>query len=132
MISAWLNSTVNISRRPTNPARNPLNEPSYGAESSYPVIYQSLDVRIEYDTQAVQWTEGGVRVNPDLRTTYMFVDDTISENGQKINILDQDRVVVITTDNPYFLNKLYIIVAIVPEWDGMGNRSHSVCELQVH
>lgn len=84
MISAWLNSTVNVQRRPANPSRNALNEPNYGTEASYPIVYPNLDVRIEYDTQQFVFAEGGLRVNPEYRTTYMFVDDISSENGQEI------------------------------------------------
>lgn len=48
ILSAWLNTTIQVQRRPSNPARNSLNEPNYGAESSYPTIYSGIWCRIEY------------------------------------------------------------------------------------
>ena len=132
MLAPWLNSTVQVQRRSSNPSRNTLNEPNYGAESSWPMIYTNLAVRIEYEPEKMQWTPTGERVNPNPSDFFMYVDDTNPTDGTKTTVNIEDRVTILTADEPGIIGKLYIVTAVFSEWDSMGNRHHTIAQMQVH
>lgn len=132
MLSPWLNSSVTIQRRSSNPARNILNEPNYGVESTWPVIYTNLAVRIEYQPEKMEWTPLGERVNPNPSDFFMYVDDTNAPDGTKLSVNVEDRVTVTIADEPAIIGRLYIITAVFSEWDSMGNRHHTIAQMQVH
>lgn len=120
MLSAWLNAQVTIQRRAST-SRNVLNEPDYGPEPNYPVVYALADVRIEFEQQRMGFTEGGERVDPSR--VLMYIEDPV---------LEEDRVTVISTDDPTLQGELFLIRTVQPEWDAVGTLHHYLCELMVH
>jgi len=127
MIQPWLNLTVTVQRRPSNPARNSLNEPNYGAESGYPVVYTNMPTRIEYPGEKMQFTETGERVAlPEgVFGVEMFIDPSYT-------VLPEDRVTVTGSDDASLLNQRYIVMSVIPQWDSVGNMSHAIATLQIH
>lgn len=127
MISPWLNMTVKVQRRASS-SRNALNEPSYGAEANYPVIYASIPTRIEYPSMAMVFTETGERVTlPESATlgTQMFFEPNYTINPE-------DRITVLTSDDASIVGQLYIVMSVFPEWGAMGQVHHYIAEIQVH
>lgn len=124
MLIPWLNQTIQVQRR-TGTARNQLNEPDWGLESNYSVVYPAVPIRIEYVPEQVQWTLQGERVNPNQSQTFIFF-----EPQWLINI--QDRVTFLQSDDPVLINRLYIVIAVFSEWDSMGNTHHRVAQIAVH
>lgn len=126
MISPWLNMTVKVQRRgdPQLIGTNVLNEPSYGTDPNLPVAYASVDTRIEYDSYELLYTETGERVNPG-GGTWMIVEP-------EIILKSQDRVTVLTSDDPEVVGKVYIIKEVYSEWNTVGNVHHYIASLQVH
>lgn len=120
MMSAWLNATVTVQRR-IELSRNTLNEPVYGNESDYPVIYPDEYVRIEYESQSMQFTTAGERVDPTK--VLMYIENLVYE---------EDRVTVLTSDDPSQVGMLFLIKTVQPEWNAVGNVHHYLCELMVH
>lgn len=124
MLAPWLNMQVRVQRRPANPSRNALNEPAYGNESSYPIVYDMIWVRIEYVEEQMVFTETGERVKL-AGMTAMYVEPTYV-------LKPMDRVIVQTSDNPGLIGQLYLIQTVYSEWDSVGNVHHYVCDIQVH
>ena len=119
--------TVKVQRR-TATTRNALNEPNYGSEANYPVIYSSMWARIEYPDKNTEFNETGERVKLAQSVTsgvQMFFEPTYT-------ILEEDRITVLTSDNASLVNNLYLVMSVTPEWDGLGKVHHYVAELQVH
>lgn len=127
MITPWTNYTVKVQRRTTS-SRNALNEPDYGTEANYPVAYASISVRIEFPDQQTEFTETGERVKMPMSAISgvdMYVDPAYT-------IAVEDRVTILTCDDASLIGQLYLVLAVYPENDSMGNVHHYVCELQVH
>src|SRR5438309_601396 len=102
MLSAWLNTQVKVQRRASS-SRNSLNEPSYGAEGSYPVAYATLDVRIEFWDKTMEWTEVGERIVPNQ--LYMYVEPEYTINPE-------DRITIISSDATPIVGQLYLVTAV--------------------
>ena len=124
MISPWLNTQVSVQRRSSGIPRNPLNEPAYGKEATWTVVYNTIWVRIEYSPEATQYTQLGERVNAGSGT-FMYFEPTYV-------IFPQDRITVVGSDDVSLVNKLYIVLAYFNEWDSLGNKHHSVVQIQTH
>ena len=126
MLAPWLNITVKVQRRnaPSVVGMNALNEPNYGVDSSLPIVYADIWTRIEYNEFDLLYTETGERINPGAGT-YMFVDSDII-------LMPQDRVTILTSDNPDVVGAVYIIKEVYGEWDSVGNLHHRVAQLQIH
>lgn len=120
MMSAWLNATVKIQRR-VESSRNALNEPVYGTESGYPIIFNNEPVRIEYESQSMQFTSAGERVDPTR--VIMYVENLV---------LEEDRITVLTSDDPDQIGLLFLAKTVQPEWNAVGNVHHYLVELMVH
>ena len=104
MLSPWLNTTVKVQRR-SAASRNVLGEPDYGSESAYPSIYTSLDVRIEFWDEQMQFTEIGERVVPTKLQMYVEPDSTIQA---------EDRITILTLDAATIIGQLYIVTFGLP------------------
>lgn len=124
MLSPWLNMQVRVQRRPANPARNSLNEPAYGNESSYPVVYDMMWARIEYVEEQMVFTDTGERVKLSGQTALYVEADFL--------LKPMDRITIQTSDNPALIGQLYLIQTVYSEWNSMGNVHHYVCDIQVH
>jgi len=123
MLAPWLNLTVKIQRR-SGTSRNSLNEPDWGTDASLPIAYASVYCRIEYVDMQISYNEQGERVNLGAGT-YMFLEpETV--------VYPQDRVTILTADDPALINKLYLITAVFDEWNAVGNLHHHVCQLSIH
>lgn len=114
---------VRVQRRPASPIRNALNEPSYGNESGYPIVYDMIWTRIEYVDQTMVFTESGERVKLDATTVMYIEPDYI--------LKPMDRITVQTSDNPSLIGQLYLVHAVYSEWNAVGNVSHFIVEIQV-
>ena len=128
MLAPWLNYQVTVTRRAAVPARNSLNEPGYGAESSWPAVYTNLAVRIEYPDLQMEFTETGERIKlpqSSVSGVDMYVEP-------QYTIKPEDRVTVTVASDASLVGQLYIATAVYPENDSMGNVHHFVCELQIH
>ena len=122
MLTPWLNITIKVQRR-SGTTRNALNEPDWGDESAYPVVYASIYARIEVVDRNMQYTETGERVTETK--TLLFFEPTYT-------ILPEDRITVLSSNNSNIQNQLFLVYDVVPEWDSIGNVHHFVAELQVH
>ncbi len=127
-IVAWFNYQVKIQRRSATPGVNALNEPNYGDELTWPVVNDFLGnpthaVRIEFDSEMMTFTPTGERVVQ--RQTLMFI-------SPEDDVRPEDRVTVVQSDVNPNLNNYFIVYAVWPENDSVGNVSHYVADLQVH
>ena len=119
---------VNVQRRPANPVRDSLNEPAYGAEASYPVVYANMPTRIEFPGAQLQFTEAGERsVYPQsvVTGTDMYVDPDYT-------ILVEDRITITQSDDASLIGQLFIVMSVTPDWNGVGDLHHTVATLQAH
>ena len=110
------------------PARNVLNEPNYGDESTWPTVYTNLWVRIEYPDMQMEFTETGERVKlpqSSVSGVEMYIEPTYT-------IQPEDRITITSCDDASLINQLYIATAVYPENDSVGNVHHYVVELQIH
>jgi hypothetical protein len=113
MLGNLLNMTVKVQRRSASASPNILNEPSYGDESNYPVIYASAPCRIDYWGAELQYNQAGERETP-LKTTILYFD-------KDIVCYTQDRITILTCDDPSQVGLLYKVQHVEAEWDVMGN-----------
>jgi hypothetical protein len=123
MLAPWLNLQIKVQRRTQN-SRNSLNEPDYGPEANYPTIYTSVWARIEYNSKSMAFTDTGERVTLGGNTIVMTEPD--------VKLQPEDRITILTTDDPEQLNKTYIVMENYSEWDSMGNVHHYVSTIEVH
>lgn len=130
MLLPWAINSVNVQRRASNPARNSLNEPNYGQISTWTTVYSALAVRIEYDPEKMTWNETGERVNPSPSNFFMYVPDLL-DNGTPINLFPEDRITIVQSDDNTIIGRLYVVTAVFGEWDSLGNRHHSIIQMQV-
>lgn len=131
VITAWQNYIIQVQRKPSTAGVTSLGEPNYGDPSTYPIVLDpdgnsTHRVRIEFNVENMQFTQTGERVYQ--KETLMFV----SWNDF---LQPEDRVAIVSINgvptnlNPNLPN-YYIIQAIWPENDAVGNVSHQVAELQ--
>lgn len=123
MLAPWLNIQITVQRR-SELDRNVLNEPDYGPEADYPVVYDSAWARIEYNSKSMVFTDTGERVTLGGQTILMVEPE--------IQIQAEDRVTIVSTDDPEQLNKTYIIMEVYNEWNSVGNVHHYVATIEVH
>lgn len=100
-----------------------MNEPSYGNDASYPVEYASIPVRIEFESEKMQFQTSGERVSQ--QRVYMYVEP-------QYPILEEDRITVLAADDATLVGQLYIVMTAQPEWNAVGNVHHYICELEIH
>jgi hypothetical protein len=122
MINPWSNITIRVQRRPIS-TTNSLNEPDYGDEANYPIVYDNVLARYEAVEHTLQFNEQGERVE-EVNTTLMVEPE--------IQLLPMDRITCLTSDDPQMVNKLYILQDVHTRWDAIGNVHHYVGEIQVH
>ena len=122
MINTWSNITIRVQRRPIS-APNSLNEPDYGDEANYPIVYNNVLARYEAMEHVLTFNELGERV--EEQNTWLFVEPDIL-------LEPRDRITCLTSDDPDMVNKLYLLQDVHPRWDAMGNVHHFVCEIQIH
>lgn len=123
-----MNTQVTVQRRPANPVRNALGEPSYGEEADYPVVYTNLWTRIEYPDMIAQFTETGERIALASGTAsgvnmYVEPDYTIEP---------EDRITITSHPDPNLVGQLYLAHAVYPEYGGVNGVHHYIIELQIH
>ena len=131
VFTAWENYIVQIQRAPVSLGVTSLGEPNYGNASTYPIVLDprgnsTHTVRIEFNVENMQFPPTGERIIQ--KETLMFV----SANDF---LQPQDRVTILSINNvPTNLNpnlpNYFVIYAIWPESDAVGNVSHQVAELQ--
>lgn len=131
VFTAWQNFVIQVQRAPANPGVTSLGEPNYGDSSTYPIVLDPRGnpthiVRIEFNVENMQFAPTGERIIQ--KETLMFV----SANDF---LQPQDRITILSINNvPTNLNpnlpNYFIIYAIWPESDAVGNVSHQVAELQ--
>ena len=127
VLQAWLNYTVKIQRRPENAVVNSLGEPSYGDPSTWPIVPDQRGnpthtVRIEFNVESMMFTPTGERVIQNQTLMFVRADDFLQP---------EDRITILNTNIDQLLNNYFILHAIWPENDAVGNVSHYVGELQV-
>lgn len=131
VFTAWQNYIVQVQRASTTGGVTSLGEPNFGTASSYPIVPDPYGnpthrVRIEFNVENMLFAPTGERIIQ--KETLMFV----SANDF---LQPQDRVTILSINNvPTNLNtglpNYFIIYAIWPESDAVGNVSHQVAELQ--
>jgi hypothetical protein len=123
LLAPWYNITVSVQRKPANPPRNALNEPNYGNEGAWPFAYATMNTRIEYEVEELQFLHTGERVSENK--IEMYVDSTLT-------LFPEDRIVILTADHPNLLGQLFIVLNVKPAWDALGNVHHYESLLQIH
>jgi hypothetical protein len=118
-----LNVTIQVQRRASNPGRNSLNEPAYGPESAWPVVYSNLACRIEYVDRTMQFTQTGERV---------VLDKTLLYVEPEITIHPEDRITITGTDAATESGAFYIVMDVYPESNSVGDVHHYVVEIEPH
>ena len=119
---------MTIRRRDPSAARNSLNEPDYGDETTWPIIYSDRWVRTEYPDLQMQFTETGERImlpSSAASGVNMYVESDTT-------VLAEDRVIITSIDDATLINQLYIVTAVFPEYNAMGDTHHYIVELQIH
>jgi hypothetical protein len=122
MINPWSNITIRVQRRAAA-TTNALNEPDYGDEANYPIIYDNVLARYEAIEHVLTFNELGERVE-EQKTTIMVEPEILLE--------PMDRITILTSDDPQMINKLYIMQDVHVRWDGLGNVHHYAGEVQIH
>lgn len=131
VFTAWQNYNVTIQRKPANPGVNSLGEPDYGNPSTYPVVLdpdgnETHRVRIEYNVENLEFTPTGERVYQKETLMFVSVNDFLMPDD-RVTIVSINNVAANTNPN---IPNYFIIYAIWPESDAVGNVSHQVAELQ--
>ena len=127
VIQAWLNYTVKIQRRADSSGVNSLGEPAYGDASTWPIIPDprgnpTHTVRIEFNVENMQFSPTGERVIQKETLMFVRADDSLAP---------EDRITILNTNIDSQLNTYFIVLAVWPENDAVGNVAHYVGELQV-
>jgi hypothetical protein len=122
MINTWSNMTMRVQRRPVS-TMNALNEPDYGDEANYPVIYANAMARYESITHVLEFNEQGERV--EEKQTLLYVEPDIL-------LEPMDRITVLTCDDSTMVGKLYLLQDVHPRFDSVGNVHHYLGELNIH
>ena len=120
MIGFLQNMTVQIQRR-TVLTTDVLGAVNYGNEVTWPVIYPSALARIEFWTSDINYGPTGEHINPSVRTVLFLDFDVVPQS--------QDRITILTSDDPNMIGKKYIINTVDPQWDLTGLLHHYIVEL---
>jgi len=146
-LSAIQNSTVLLQRRSLTVGVNSLGEVNYGEPSTWPIvpsfrdpkyttpsewtndptdyIYPYHQTRIEFNVENLQFTPTGERTVQNQTLMFIAFMDYMQA---------EDRITVLNINNvpgniDPGLNQYYIILAVWPEHDSVGNINHFVAEL---
>lgn len=124
MLSFLTTHTVKIQRRAANPIRNTLNEPDYGAESTWTVAYASVPCRMDTHPRNPEYNETGERVDVG-NEQFIYVEP-------EYILYPQDRVTILESSDPSEIGAFYIVNSVYNEYDSQNNVHHRVGQLQVH
>lgn len=108
--------TVEVQRRSQSASTNTLNEPNYGTKANWPIIYVSAPCRIDFWKSEIKYNQTGERINPTDSTILYFDNDIV--------VYTQDRITILTCDDPSQVGLHYKVQHTEAEWTVMGQVDH--------